>query len=310
MVAASIVVIAGAALAIWAPWRPQTSTGDAVRFEVAPTEKMQFFYGGAMAVSPDGRWMVFPAIDENGVARYWIRSLDTVEARPLPGTETAYVPAAWSRDSRHVFFTVLNSPQLKKVDIQGGSPQTLADLGGTSINGASENEDGVVVVGLAAANRPLLRVPAAGGTPVPVTALAKGEIGHRFPQFLPDGRHFLYFRASGDPDLRGVYVGSIDAKPEEQSSTRLLAANRQAYFSPSPGGGAGHLIFLRETALMAQPFDPVSRELRGDPVPIAEGVDSFQLAVLRDVCGIGHRHARVSRGRGIDERAGLVRPGW
>jgi eukaryotic-like serine/threonine-protein kinase len=274
-VAASIVVIAGAALAIWAPWQPRTSTGDAVRFEVAPSERMQFFYGGAMAVSPDGRWMVFPAIDENGVARYWIRSLDTVEARPLPGTETAYVPAAWSRDSRHVFFTVLNNSLLKKVDIQGGPPQTLADLK-ANINGASENESGVVLVGSSAANQPVFRVPSAGGTPVPVTALAKGENAHRFPQFLPDGRHFLYFRASADPNQRGVYVGSIDVKPEEQSLTRLLAANRQAYFSQSPGGGAGYLIFLRETTLMAQPFDPVSRELSGDPVPIAEGIDSFQ----------------------------------
>ncbi len=83
-------------------WRGQTGTGQAVRFEVGETDKLKFFYGAAMAVSPDGHWMVFPAVGEDGVARYWLRSLDTVEARPLPGTETAYVPAAWTGDSRHV----------------------------------------------------------------------------------------------------------------------------------------------------------------------------------------------------------------
>ena len=104
--AASILVLA-------APHSSSGRRGDRRRARGRPcgsrsreTEKMKFFYGGAMAVSPDGRWMVFPATGEDGVARYWIRSLDTVEARPLPGTETAYVPAAWSGDSRHVFFTV------------------------------------------------------------------------------------------------------------------------------------------------------------------------------------------------------------
>src|SRR5262249_30242514 len=100
--AAAVVIAAAAALAVWAPWRSTTSRGRPVRFEVAETEKMKFFYGDFMAVSPDGHWMVFPATGEDGVNRYWLRSLETVEARPLPGTETAYVPAAWTTDSRYV----------------------------------------------------------------------------------------------------------------------------------------------------------------------------------------------------------------
>ena len=144
VVAVGVLLLAGAG-AVWAPWRSQTSaTGQAVRFEVGETDKLKFFYGAAMAVSPDGHWMVFPAVGEDGVARYWLRSLDTVEARPLPGTETAYVPAAWTADSRHVLFTTLNSPLLKKVDIQGGPPQTISSMQG-SINGATANRDGVVV---------------------------------------------------------------------------------------------------------------------------------------------------------------------
>jgi Tol biopolymer transport system component len=273
-VAAIVIVIAvAAALVTWAPWRSATSGLRPVRFEVGETEKMKFFYGDFMAVSPDGHWMVFPATGEDGVNRYWLRSLETVEARPLPGTETAYVPAAWTSDSRYVIFTLLNSPKLYKVDIQGGPPQALSGAPGV-LNGATSNKDGVVVFGVFSPN-PLFRVSDAGGTVLPVTALAKGDTNHRWPQFLPDGRHFLYMRASVDPNRTGVYVGSVDAKPEDQSPTRLLATNRQAYYTAAPGGGTGHLVFLRDTTLMAQAFDPVRLAFAGEPAPIAADVDFF-----------------------------------
>jgi Tol biopolymer transport system component len=270
--AAAAVALIVVAIAAFALWRRAPTAAESVRFEVGPTDAMQFFYGGAMAVSPDGRWMVFPALGEDGVARYWLRSLGTVEARPLPGTETAYVPAAWSWDSRYVIFNTLNSQQLRRVDIQGGPPQTLAEAGG-GLNGLTSSEGGGIVFGTTG-NRPIFRIPAGGGTPVPTTVLAAGDTGHKFPQFLPDGRRFLYLRISNDPNVMGVYVGSVDAKPEEQISARLLASNRQAYYAAS-NDGAGHLIFMRDTTLMAQPFDPVALTLSGDAVPIAENVDSF-----------------------------------
>jgi Tol biopolymer transport system component len=268
-----IVSAAAAALLLWAPWRSATSGGRPVRLEVGETEKMKFFYGDFMAVSPDGHWMVFPATGEDGVNRYWLRSLETVEARPLPGTETAYVPAAWTSDSRFVIFTLQNSPRLYKIDIQGGPPQALAEAPAV-LNGATSNKDGVVVFGVFAPN-PLFRVSDSGGTVLPVTALTKGETNHRWPQFLPDGRHFLYQRVSADPDRTGVYVGSVDAKPEEQSPTRLLATNRQAYYAAAPRGGTGHLVFVRDTTLMAQAFDPVRLAFAGEPAPVADNVESF-----------------------------------
>jgi serine/threonine protein kinase len=277
-VAMGVVIIFGAVVAVWAPWRSQTERAlQAVRFAVGESDAMKFFYGGAMAVSPDGRWMVFPARGENGVNRYWVRSLETVEARPLPGTETAYVPAAWSWDSRQVIFTTLNSSKLQKVDIQGGPPQALTDLPTGSLNGVASSKEGVIVFGVSTTGQPLYRVPAVGGPAVPITAVARGETGHRWPQFLPDGRHFLYLRVSSDPAQMGVYVGSIDTQPEAQSLTRLLATNREAYYAAVPGG-RGYLVFLRETTLMAQPFDPVQLVLSGEPGPIAEGVDSNALA--------------------------------
>jgi Tol biopolymer transport system component len=274
-VALGAVAIVGV-LTVWAPWRSQTTALQAVRFEVGESDKMKFIYGGAMALSPDGHWMVFPATGEDGITRYWVRSLDTVESRALPGTESAYVPASWSADSRFVIFTPISSAQIKKVDIQGGPPQILADFPSTGrLNGASANKDGVIIfASSASSNQPVFRIPAAGGTPVPVTAPARGET-HRWPQFLPDGRHFLYVKASVDPDQMGAYIGSIDDKPEAQNAKRVLATNRQTYYAGLPGGGPGHLVFLREATLMTQAFDPVRMELSGEAIPIAEGVDSF-----------------------------------
>jgi Tol biopolymer transport system component len=122
---------------------------------------------------------------------------------------------------------------------------------------------------------PIFRVSTSGEAPVALTAVAQGETGHRFPQFLPDGRRFLYFRSSSDPNRAGVYVGALDVKPEAQSTTRVLAANREAYYTASPNGGPGRLLFLRDTTLLTQPFDPNRLELTGEAVPVAEGVDSF-----------------------------------
>src|SRR4029079_5135226 len=96
--------------------------------------------------------------------------------------------------------------KLKKIDIQGGPPQTLADVQGY-INGAACNRDGVIVVGTFLAG-PLLRLVASRGVMAQATVLAKGETNHRWPQFLPDGRHFLYLRVSSDPGQMGVYIGS------------------------------------------------------------------------------------------------------
>jgi eukaryotic-like serine/threonine-protein kinase len=270
---AGAVIAAGVALVLWAPWKKSAPT-QAVRFEVGPADKMTFIAQAAMAVSPDGRWMVFTAQGEDGVARYFLRSLDGVEVRPLPGTEGGTAPAAsWSFDSRWVLFSNnLGNSKLKKVDIQGGPPQSIADYPG-NLEGAGWNSDGVIIAG--ATNSPILRVPASGGQMTPITALAPGESTHLWPQFLPDGKHFLYLRVSSDASKTGVYIGSIDAQPNRQSIQRLLATDRQAYYAPSPGGGTGHLIFMRQTTLMAQPFDPNKMTLSAEPAAIADGVDSY-----------------------------------
>ena len=248
-IAAAGVIAAGAGLYLWAPWQPKAPT-QSVRFQVGPAEKMTFIPGGYMTVSPDGRWMVFPATGDDGRTRYYIRALDGVEVRALTGTEgsTVLAPAAWSYDSRWVIFATGNNGKLQKVDIQGDPPENIGDFPG-ALNGASWNSDGVIIAGSSLSANPLYKVPASGGQAAPLTALAPGDSAHLWPQFLPDGKHFLYERVSTDPAKAGVYIGSIDAKPAEQSTQRLLASDRQAYYAPSSAGGAGHLIFMRGTTL-------------------------------------------------------------
>ncbi len=117
-------------------------------------------------------------------------------------------------------------------------------------------------------------MPASGGVPVQITALdpARQENLHYCPSFLPDGRHFVYTRASTDEAKSAIYLGSVDAKPEQQSSKPLVASNWQPVYAPSADPSTGYLLFIRGGTLMAQPFDNRRLELKGQAAPIAEQV--------------------------------------
>jgi Tol biopolymer transport system component/predicted Ser/Thr protein kinase len=284
LVAAAGVLAVVAVLALWAPWSLQTSA-QRMQFEIQPSEKMTFVSGGYPMISPNGKWVVIPATGSDGVTRMWLRALDSIEFRPLTGTESGNAlppPVFWSPDSRFIAFASTPGPfapgQLKKLDIASGAPVVICDVTGAVIGG-TWNEDGVIV--FAANNSPgLFRVSASGGvaTPITVADRSRGEGAHRLPQFLPDGRRFLYQRVSNRPDNFGIYVGSIEAKPEEQNLTQVLSSNRQAIYTASMTGGSGHLLFLRDTTLFAQPFDPANLKLSGEAVPIADQVGSFASA--------------------------------
>ena len=159
--------------------------------------------------------------------------------------------------------------KLKKIDVSGGPPQTLCDAMGVLLGG-SWNADGVILFG--GLNGPILRVSAAGGATSPVTKVEQGrdETIHTDPIFLPDGRHFLYLRRSGRAENTGIYVGSIDVKPEQQSLKRIQAADFSFGYAPPRNGSPARLLFLREESLMAQAFDERRFEVAGEPAPIAE----------------------------------------
>jgi len=228
------------------------------RFQVLPPDKATSLE--YPTISPDGRRLAFVATVE-GKALLWVRPLDSLAARPLAGTEDAAYPF-WSPDNR--FLAFFAQGKLKKVDVSGGPPQTLCNAEIPSRGGAW-NSDGTILFG--AGNRaPLRRVPAAGGLPAPVTALDSAtELSHRWPHLLPGGR-FLYWAFAPDREKGAVVIASLDDKPDSKDHRRLLAGDSMAAYS------AGHLLFEREGALMAQPFDVSRLQFRGDPFPVLQQV--------------------------------------
>src|SRR5262249_11156523 len=175
-------------------------------------------------------------------------------AQALGGTEGAGMPF-WSPDGGWIGFFA--EGKLKKVKVSGGAPQDIANA--SNARGGAWNRDGVILFGLSI-NGPLMQVRASGGEPTQVTELdTSQEASHRWPQFLPDGRHFLYFILSGDPQRQGMYAGSLDS-------------NQKIRLVPTPVSGIygmGILLFVHEQALLGQRLDAKGFRLVGDPFPVA-----------------------------------------
>ncbi len=260
----------------WMYFRAQPAAAQRIQFQLAPPNRQTIPLGSAFAVSPDGRHLAFAATGEDKVTRLWIRSLDSLEARPLAGGEMSATPPPmfWSPDSRFIVFQ--DEGKLKKIDITSGLAQSLCDIDGFVVGG-SWNRDGVIILGNSVTGKnsgALMRVAATGGPCLPLTKLNHAEQYHSFPTFLPDGRHFVYQRYS--PSSRtGIYVGSLDAKPEEQSTRQLVATTYGGAYVPPSGSSPGQLLFVRDGTLMAQPFDDRRLELSGEPVAVAEQLDTF-----------------------------------
>jgi Tol biopolymer transport system component len=211
----------------------------------------------SLAISPDGQKIVFVATEE-GRSRLSLRSLDAVLARPLTGTDGASWPF-WSPDGRSVGFFA--DGKLKRIDVDGGQLQNLTDA--PSGRGASWNRDGTIIFTPDQGNSPIFRIPAAGGEPSPRTPLEPPkQSSHRFPQFLPDGRHFLYY-VQGIPESRGIYIGDLQGSQTQ----RLLDADSTAVYA-----APGRLLFVRQGTLFAQDFDAARLELRGNASPVPERI--------------------------------------
>jgi Tol biopolymer transport system component/tRNA A-37 threonylcarbamoyl transferase component Bud32 len=251
--------------------REMPSEQQEVRLQIPQPEGLTYVVGNQAAISPDGRWLAFPS-NGSGVSRYYLRALDGLDTKPIPGSEGIIgnaPPPFWSYDSRFVVFGALG--KLKKADVTGTPAQAIVDIGIPFVQGGSWSQDGVIIF---ARNPGSLMRAKEGGPAVPLTVLAQGETAHRWPQFLPDGKRFLYLRAS-TAEKTGVYLGSIDVKPDAQSMQPLLLTNRQAYWAASKKTGRSYLLFQRDDALLAQPFDTAMAALSGVPLPVANGVGSF-----------------------------------
>jgi Tol biopolymer transport system component len=265
-VALTTLAVAGIAVGV-VHFRESRREAVPVRFEILAPENAVIANGG-IAISPDGRRIAFVASAGARPSMVWVRPLDSLEARALPGTENVGFAPFWSPDSRFIGFGI--SGALKKIDAGGGPPQTLCEIP-AAIVGGSWSTHGVILFG--SATSALYRVPQAGGVPELVTALdeSKGELGHLRPWFLPDGRHFFYNARMSSPDQSAIYLASMDGKERK----RLLVVRQAgAYAPPAAGANYGHLLFLRDTTLMAQPMDPNRLEFAGEPFPVAEHVGS------------------------------------
>jgi serine/threonine-protein kinase len=212
----------------------------------------------ALALSPDGNQLAYVAM-QSGIQQIYLRSMDTLEARPVPGTEGATNPF-FSPDGQWLgFFAGL---KLKKTSLSGGAAVSLSDAAQSF--GASWGSLGIVAFAPLQASV-VQQISEAGGAPQPLTHLEKGEVSHRRPEFLSGGKALLF---SSAPNTFNWNTARIVAQSVSTGERRILiqAATHPHYSS------SGHLLFVQGGNLMAVPFDPQHLTVTGAAVPVVEGL--------------------------------------
>jgi serine/threonine protein kinase len=265
VVAATTIAIGAGAIG-WRYGSGVTTPAATVRFEIVPPSDAMLSpapvaSAAQLALSPDGRRLVFVAAPRYGLSQLWIRPLDGVQAQLVVGTEGASFPF-WSPDNRFIGFFA--GGKLKKVDPSGGAPEVLCNAAGG--RGGTWSPEGTIVFS-GSPNSPLLRIAAAGGAVRPATTFDReqGVTAHNWPQFLPDGRHYLFYQRSSKSEHQGVYVASLDAA----ETTRVLVSMGAGQY------GSGYLLFVRDGMLFAQTFDDRALRTRGEAMRVADHIGYF-----------------------------------
>jgi len=218
-------------------------------------------------ISPDGNYLAFLARDSSDITMIWVRPLNSLESYKLAGTENTH-RHFWSPDSKYLAFVVGNR-QLKKVSITGGPIQLIGEVD-NSYDGTWGN-DGIILLDGSMTDS-IRQIPASGGRPSAATQIERdsGETYHMWPEFLPDGRHFIYLTEySADSSLsildrkRSVKIGSLDS----YESKILFEADSRVQYCPQ-----GYILYAKDGILLAQPFDAKSMKVTGDPIPLAQNL--------------------------------------
>jgi serine/threonine protein kinase/Tol biopolymer transport system component len=232
-------------------FRERPATSEPVQFELTPPEAVSH-----LALSPDGRQLVFVSRSK-GAAMLWLRALAALETRPLPGTERAIWPF-WSADGKSIGFFA--DGKLKKVQATGGTPIVICDAGSAGAGtGATWSRENVIVFTTQINGGRLYKVSSDGGTPEAISEPGTGE-SHRFPSFLPDGRHLLY---------------TVNAGTTSTARVRSLESSEETDIGPVDSAvlyGAGYLVFSRQGTLLARPFDLGRRAPGAEAVPLVHNV--------------------------------------
>jgi Tol biopolymer transport system component len=257
------VIVAATAGVLLGPQLRRQEPPRAVRLSVLPPEGAVLStgaVGGPPALSPDGRSIAFVA-EQSGQQMLWVRALNSLTARLLPGTEGARSPF-WSPDGQSLGF--FSPDKLKRIDVNGGNLQTLASTpGGFIASGAWSTDDKILYAPSNLLN--LFFIPASGGQATPATRLEAEDIGHFWPEFLPGGRRFL-FSSQARPRVFLGQAGSLDRSV-------LINGVARAVYTPS------YLLYIRDRSLMAQAFEPSTAKLSGEPVLVAEEIGSDDFSV-------------------------------
>jgi len=260
---------------LWAPWRATPTPPEERHLQLRFPPNVDSSFEDSFAVSPDGRHLVIAARsrdDEtarNTQPRLWLRSFDSLELTPLPGTEGVFRPF-WSPDSLHIGFTTTQGERLlKSIDLTGAPARTIPAGDGVISDGAW-SEDGAVL--FRNAENGLSFVPASGGTPVAVTESEAGLLHHELPAFLPGGRNFIYFQHATEDSRSGIYLGSLATAPADQPKEALLFASDGPRWVTNADGRTGFIVYQVDDALLAQPFDAATLQMTGAAVRLVAGV--------------------------------------
>lgn len=258
------VILAGAllvsAIFLSASLHRNTSPSQiATRTSVLAPEGKEFDRWGTAALSPNGEYLVFSANTPGWGGQLWLRRTDSLTAKLLPGTEGAQNPF-WSPDSKWIAF--VSGSKLRKMPVDGGSPIVICDS--AQERGATWNSNGTILF-VPGPGYPVYSVQDSGGSPIAVTQIdtSAGEVSHRWPVFMPDGKHFLFLSRGKES---AIYAASIDSRERKL----ILKNDTNAVFVSS-----GYLLFVSNGILMAQAFDAEHLELKGRAAAVAEGVPVF-----------------------------------